>query len=103
MFGVVIPGRPIITEFQTIDPTKAISIIDYPATVAEITFFLLPNTPIPPGYGAILYFAVPPFNSWVLLGAVTANKPSGIFRTGWSTHEEVINAPVVQLGVSLEP
>lgn len=103
LFGLVIPGRPVITEFQTIDPTKAITIVEQPATVAEITFFLLPTTPIPPGYGAILYYAVPPFNNWVCIGAVDVSKPSGTFRTGWATHDEVRHCPVIQLGVSLEP
>lgn len=103
LFGIIIPGRPLITEFQLIDNTKAMTVIDYPASIAELTFFLLPNTPIPPGYGAILYYSIPPFQNWVLLGSVDPSKPSGIFRTGWATNEEVKGCPVVQLGVSLEP
>ncbi len=103
LFGLVIPGRPVITEFQLLDSMKAMTIVEQPATVADITFFLLPSTPIPPGYGAILYYATPPFNSWVLIGSVDPSKPSGVFRTGWATHDEVRHCPVVQLGVSLEP
>jgi len=103
LFGIVIPGRPVITEFQLLGSTKAITMVDQPSTVSEITFFLLPTTPIPAGFGAILYYSLPPFQSWELLGSVDPSKPSGVFRTGWSTHDEMKNCNVVQLGVSLEP
>lgn len=103
LFGVVVPGRPLITEFQQIDATKAITVLEHPASVSEITFFLLPTTVIPPGYGAILYFSTPPFQNWVLLGSVDPSKPSGTFRTAWATNEEVRGCQFVQLGVSLEP
>eukprot|EP01038_Epipyxis_sp_PR26KG_P016895 gene16895-23181_t len=103
LFGVLIPGRHIITDFQAVDNTKAISIIESPQLVSELSFFMLPSTPIPPGYGAILYYSLPPFTEWTLLGSVDPSKPSGIFRTGWTTNEQVVNSPVVQLGVSIEP
>ncbi len=103
LFGIVVPGRPVITEFQLVDSTKAMTMLEQPATVPELTFFLLPTTVIPPGYGAILYYSIPPFQNWVLIGSIDPAKPSGIFRTNWATNEEVRNCPVVQLGVSLEP
>jgi hypothetical protein len=74
LFGVVIPGRPVITEFQVIDEKKCITFIESPSTVTDITFFLLPPGCIPPGYGAILYYAVPPFTNWVLLGCIAQDK-----------------------------
>ena len=64
---------------------------------------MLPTTPIPPGYGAVLYYAQPPYENWTILGSITPEKPSGIFRTGFSTKEEMVGCPIVQLGVSLEP
>lgn len=103
LFGVVIPGRPLITEFQVVDATKAVAIVEQPASVTELTFFILPTTVIPPGYGAILYYSVPPFQNWILIGSVDPTKPSGIFRTNWATNEDVKLNPIVQLGVSLEP
>ncbi len=103
LFGVVIPGRPLITDFTLVDSTKAVALIEQPSFVNEITFFLLPSTSIPTGCGAILYYSVAPFQEWTLIGSVSPNKPSGIFRTGWSTKEDVKNHNVVQLGVSLEP
>lgn len=103
LFGIVIPGRPLITEFQVLDSTKAVTVVDYPTMVSELTFFLLPTTTIPPGFGAILYYSVHPFTEWSLIGSIDPSKPSGIFRTGWVTNEAVKASPVVQLGVSLEP
>jgi hypothetical protein len=105
LFGLVIPGRPLVTTFQVLDSTKAVSLLDNPGTVNELTFFLLPSNSniIPPGYGAILYYSIPPFQNWVLIGSVCNEKPSGIFRTSWSTNEEVRLQPLVQIGVALEP
>lgn len=103
LFGVVIPGRPLITDFQLVDSMKAVAPIEQPRFVNEITFFLLPTTPIPAGFGAILYYSVPPFLTWEIIGSVSPAKPSGIFRTGWATKEDVMNHSMVQLGVCLEP
>jgi Protein of unknown function (DUF775) len=86
-----------------VDATKAVVMIAEPATIPELTFFLLPSTPIPAGYGAVLYFSIPPFEHWVLIGSVTLDKPSGSFRTGFTTNEGLVGCPCIQLGVSLEP
>lgn len=37
-----------------------------------------------------------------VLGAVAAAKPSGVFRTGWPTNEQMQSCEVVRLGVSIE-
>ena len=99
LFGIIIPGRPLITEFQPVDATKAITVVEHPSIINEIAFFLLPTY----GYGAILYYSLPPFQNWILIGSIDLQKPSGIFRTNWSTNEDIKNTVVVQLGVSLEP
>lgn len=101
LYGVVIPGRPLITEFQPVSESKAISIIQSPGTCTEITFFLLPSSPCPPGFGCVLYFSIDQV-SWEILGAISPEKPSGTFRTGWPSNEVVVNAPFIYLGVSLE-
>jgi len=103
LFGIIIPGRQLITEFQPVDATKAITVVEHPSIINEITFFILPTSPIPYGYGAILYYSLPPFQNWILIGSIDLQKPSGIFRTNWSTNEDIKNTVVVQLGVSLEP
>ncbi|OQS02059.1 hypothetical protein THRCLA_05538 [Thraustotheca clavata] len=101
-FGMVIAGRPVLTDFAELSPTQYVIDIPYPAQVTDITFFLLPHSPVPPGFAAVLYFAVPQLQNWQLLGSVFAEKPSAIFRTSWPTHPDVVNQPVVQLGISIE-
>lgn len=104
LFGVVAAGRPVMTEFQTIDQSKAVTWLQDPTSIAELTFFLLPTTPVPQGHGALLYYSTPPnFDAWELLGAISPDKPSGVFRTGWPTNEGLVGCPCIQLGVSLEP
>lgn len=82
LFGCVVPGRPVITEFAPVSESKFITELACPTSVPDITYFMLPTAPIPEGYGAMLYYALPPFQSWELIGAVYPQKPSGIFRTG---------------------
>ena len=102
LFGVVAPGRPAIFDFQPVNETKAITVLQDPSSITEVTFFLLAGNVIPDGFGAMLYYSIPPFTNWETLGAISPSKPSGIFRTGWSTKEELIGCPIVQLGVALE-
>eukprot|EP00968_Pinguiococcus_pyrenoidosus_P001219 scaffold53_cov193-Pinguiococcus_pyrenoidosus.AAC.56 len=144
-FGVVVPGRPLITDFSPVDTQKAVALLEGeaasraladpfrlssrllcvtlmptsnsgwgltscfasafpdPADVEELTFFLLPSSPVPQGHGVVLYYsAPPPFESWEVLGAVFAEKPSGTFRTGAGWKEQLRGQPAVQLGISLE-
>jgi len=104
LFGVVVPGRPAMFDFRPVDSLKAIAFLENPCAVPEIAFFILASTPIPPGHGAILYYSTPPlFVDWVILGSVSLEKPSAIFRTGFPTNELLVGCPAVQLGVALEP
>ena len=102
LFGVVVPGRPVITEFQPLNETKAVAVLADPCSITEITFFLLPTSPVPPGGGAILYYSVDLVH-WEVVGSISPEKPSGIFRTGWPTKEDLQGCPAVHIGVSLEP
>ncbi|CAM9796497.1 unnamed protein product [Ectocarpus sp. 6 AP-2014] len=106
-FGIIVPGRPVIPEFRAIDSSKCVTEIVTPREVDELVFFLLPTSPVPPGQTAVLYFSVPTattgaFEHWEVLGALAANKPSGVFRTGWPTNEQMQSCGVVQLGISIE-
>ena len=101
-FGIVIPGRMVNTQFQALGPTRFVTQVMEPSQVTDLTFFILPNSPIPPGFAAVLYFAVPPFENWQVLGSVSYEKPSATLRTSWPTNPEVTQHNVVQLGVSIE-
>ena len=37
-----------------------------------------------------------------MIGSLSANKPSDIFRTGWSEDPELANCPMIQVGVAIE-
>lgn len=102
LFGVVVPGRPVITEFVPLSESKAVTTLPDPQSITELTFFMLPTTPCPPGFGCILYYSID-LSNWVLVGSVSPEKQSGIFRTGWPTNEQLAGCPAVHLGVSLEP
>ncbi|KAL3764157.1 hypothetical protein ACHAWU_003969 [Discostella pseudostelligera] len=138
LLGILIPGGVVRTDFAPSDAsgtkfTLALSGISGKdiASVSELVFFLLPGIPLPPDHGALLFWQVvstpasnamssTPFSAgastatttdFELVGAITNNKPSGVFRTGWATNETLstaINAPyssiiTINLGVSIEP
>ena len=140
LLGILIPGGVVRTDFTPSDSsgtkfTLALSGISGKdiASVSELVFFLLPGIPLPPDHGALLFWQVvstpssnvmssTPFSAaggattttttdFELVGAITNQKPSGVFRTGWATNETLstaINAPssstiTINLGVSIEP
>jgi hypothetical protein len=138
LLGILIPGGVVRTDFAPSDAsgtkfTLALSGISGKdiASVSELVFFLLPGIPLPPDHGALLFWQVvstpasnvmssTPFSAgastatttdFELVGAITNNKPSGVFRTGWATNETLsiaINSPysstiTINLGVSIEP
>uniref|UniRef100_A0A7S2LHT3 Hikeshi-like domain-containing protein n=1 Tax=Leptocylindrus danicus TaxID=163516 RepID=A0A7S2LHT3_9STRA len=107
-FGLVIPGRPVRTDFLPVDNTglKYTLQIDGAKSVSDLVLFLLPGSVIPPDYGAVLYFQVTSssHSGFELLGAVANSRQSGVFRTGWGQHEEVLRSTdgLITLGLSLE-
>ena len=79
-FGLVIPGRPILVNFEMVDPTKCAATIERPGEVAEICFFLTPSgAQLPPDKCAVLYLSLDGA-AWTLLGTLSLAKPSGLFR-----------------------
>ena len=83
--GLVVPGRPMEYNFQVLSEDKAVCALQYPASIHEITFFLLPSSPaLPPGHGAVVYYSSPPTDGqlqgvagsgtteWQVLGAIHA-------------------------------
>ena len=79
-FGLVIPGRPILVNFEMVDPTKCAATIERPGEVAEICFFLTPSgAQLPPDKCAVLYLSRDGA-AWPLLGTLSLAKPSGLCR-----------------------
>lgn len=80
MFGVIISGRPVLTEPQTISQTQfAFTIPSIPA-FSHIVVFLLPGTTLPDGTAAAVYAQLPGSTEFKLLGAIANEKPSAIFK-----------------------
>lgn len=96
-----------------------------PGLIGELALFLLPGAAIPPGLGGAcisavdcpcalipsvslsppastppvtVYFSFPPYSGWDVLGVLTADSPSAMFRTNWPSTPEFAAAPVVQVG-----
>lgn len=119
MFGVIISGRPVLTEAQTISPTQlAFSIPSTPA-FSHIVVFLLPGNALPSDSAAAVYAQLPSSTEFTFLGAIANEKQSAIFKInnkniGIHTSAGVDDAMTddsaapmaggnITLGISLEP
>ena len=98
-FGVVAPGRPVVSNFVMVDSAKCTALVERPADICELCFFLLPRCALPPATCAVLYFSADD-GAWTVLGSLSAEKPSGIFRL--PPHLGA-GAAVARVGVALEP
>jgi hypothetical protein len=120
LLGFVVPGGPVRTDFVPADEsgTKYTLTLRTPGdlplpltTISEVVCFLLPNAPLSPQQGILLYWQLSSpgkeATGFELLGSITHERPSAIFRTGWSHNETLLNehqhSPVVTLGISVEP
>ncbi|KNB41877.1 hypothetical protein JH06_4596 [Blastocystis sp. subtype 4] len=99
-FVLIVPGLPMITQFQQIDTTKFVTILPNPSSISEICFSVVSGISIP-DCGIALYFSFNGGSTWSILGTVTTSIPSGIFRTGWKTMG-VSHLETVSIGISLE-
>ena len=99
--GVVIAGRPLLHEWTQVGDKLMLDVL-HPSTVNELSFFMLPGAQLPQGMGVALYYSLPPYELWNILGAVHEGAPSGVFRTGWKGR--FANQSItLRLGVSVEP
>ncbi|KAL6306867.1 DUF775-domain-containing protein [Sparassis latifolia] len=79
MFGCLVAGRLLQTNLQQVDDTHAIFELPAASTINHICVFLLGNVPFPEGYGATVHFHWPG-RGFQLLGMLSNDKPSAIFR-----------------------
>ncbi|KAF2708881.1 DUF775-domain-containing protein [Pleomassaria siparia CBS 279.74] len=123
MFGVVVSGRPILTEPQAISQTQFAFTIPSIPSFSHIVVFLLPGTTLPDGTAAAVYAQLPGSADFKLLGAIANEKPSAIFKInnkaggpaggGLGDEDAMVDedaptlaggaAPVLALGISVEP
>ncbi|KAF5384175.1 hypothetical protein D9615_003162 [Tricholomella constricta] len=119
MFGCCVAGRLLQTNIQQIDETHAYFELPNASTINHLTVFLLGTVPFPDGYGATVHFYWPG-KGFLLLGMLSNEKPSAIFRLRGSfiessaslaSHTAFSSAPTADagtdvtavLGLAIEP
>nr|CAG4650468.1 EOG090X0D82 [Sida crystallina] len=116
MFGLIVSGRLVQTEFQQAGETQFVAMVLDADNINHIVIFLTGTQAFPEGLGGSVYFswpdpAAPP--SWQYLGFISNSKPSAIFKiTKLKTNADQRNAPIfgqglishnAQIGISIEP
>ena len=129
MLGCLVAGRLVQTDPLRVSGDKFVfNLADY-ESVNHVVVFLLGTEPFPPGTGGAVYFSFPDPAAggqvWQLLGFITNEKPSAIFRIsglkagdaggahpfgamGASSSSSFSSSPspavsMAQVGVSVEP
>lgn len=118
MFGCLVAGRLVQTDAVQVAADKFVfNLPDY-ENVNHVVVFMLGTVPFPAGMGGAVYFSFPDPASgggpvWQLLGFITNDKPSAIFKiSGLKAGEGgahpfgatmAASPSVAQVGVSVEP
>ncbi|KAH7130459.1 hypothetical protein B0J11DRAFT_252367 [Dendryphion nanum] len=80
MFGVIVSGRPVLTDSQPVSETQFAFSIPSQPSFSHIVVFLLPGTSLPDGTAAAVYAQLAGSSEYKLLGAIANEKPSAIFK-----------------------
>ncbi|CBX93774.1 hypothetical protein IAQ61_003661 [Plenodomus lingam] len=119
-FGVIVSGRPILTDAQVVSQTQFAFQIASQPPFSHIVVFLLPGITLPDGTAAAVYAQLPGASEFQLLGAIANEKPSAIFKVnskaggpaggGLGDTDAMVddavsdgNAVPLALGISVEP
>ncbi|KAI0689768.1 DUF775-domain-containing protein [Cerioporus squamosus] len=94
MFGCLVAGRPLQTNLQQIDETHAIFELPAAGSINHVCVFLLGTVPFPEGFGATVHFFWPG-KGFQLLGMLSNEKPSAIFRLRGTYSAQSTNAHAV--------
>ncbi|KAF8545199.1 hypothetical protein BDD12DRAFT_915045 [Trichophaea hybrida] len=105
MFGCIVAGRAVQTNLQTLTPTQFTFSIPSPGSINHLVIFLLPDTILPPTHAATVHIRFPSQPTFQLLGAISAAKPSAIFRVRGIVDGAAMmdQSGDVTLGISVEP
>lgn len=80
MFGLVVAGRLVQTDIQQVDDNRFLFSIPQADSANHIVLFLTGAVPFPDGYAATVHFQWADRPDWKLLGMLSNDKPSAIFR-----------------------
>jgi hypothetical protein len=123
MFGVIVSGRPVLTNAQAISDTQFAFQISSIPSFSHIVVFLLPGITLPDDTAAAVYAQLPNTTDFKLLGAIANEKPSAIFKLngkaggpaggGVGDDDAMVDedtpatqngvVPALALGISVEP
>lgn len=133
-FGLIVPGGPVRQDFVAVDEThqkfalelnlEGSSMLEVGA-IHELVVFLgaaAANELKASGKGCLVYWRIacevpggtmsgrpPLLSGFELLGSLSPDRPSAVFRTGWSEHDTILSIPPtarplgITIGLSLEP
>lgn len=79
-FGIILPGRPVLTNPVIISPTQTAFTFPSIPTFSHIVVFLLPGTVLPDDTLAGVYVQHPGSAAFDFLGAIGTEKQSAIYR-----------------------
>ncbi|KAI8342264.1 hypothetical protein BC941DRAFT_412292 [Chlamydoabsidia padenii] len=99
MFGCIAAGRLVQTNLQQVDVNKYIFELSDAQSINHLVVFLLGNIPFEPGFAATVHLLWPN-KDWQLLGGLSNEKASAIFRIRGTG--QTIGQPAT-LGISIEP
>uniref|UniRef100_A0ACB8FFZ1 Uncharacterized protein n=1 Tax=Sphaerodactylus townsendi TaxID=933632 RepID=A0ACB8FFZ1_9SAUR len=83
MFGCLVAGRLVQTAAQQVAQDKFVFDLPNYESINHVVVFMLGTVPFPKGMGGSVYFCYPDETGvavWQLLGFVTNEKPSAIFK-----------------------
>ncbi|KNZ63506.1 hypothetical protein VP01_1134g1 [Puccinia sorghi] len=79
-FACIIPSRPVQTQFTHLPPDRFVFQFSNPDAINHLVVFLTGVVPLPDDYGASIHFQFAGKPEWHLLGMISGEKPSAIFR-----------------------
>ncbi|ESO99580.1 hypothetical protein LOTGIDRAFT_141873 [Lottia gigantea] len=118
MFGVLVSGRLPQTDCQQVGETQFMFNIPEADNINHVVVFMTGQTAFPQNLGGAVYFSWPSpsgATSWILLGHISNNKPSAIFKItklkgnsilySSNTHPfgQSSASHLAQIGISVEP
>ncbi|XP_064634049.1 protein Hikeshi-like [Lineus longissimus] len=83
MFGILVAGRLVQTEFIQTSETQFLFNIPDADSINHIVVFMTGQVPFPDTMGGAVYFSWPSADGtpgWQLIGHITNSKPSAIFK-----------------------
>ncbi|CEG84432.1 hypothetical protein RMATCC62417_18235 [Rhizopus microsporus] len=101
MFGCIAAGRLVQTNLQQVDVNKYVFELADAQNINHIVVFLLGTIPFEPGYAATVHLLWPN-KEWQLLGGLSNEKASAIFRLKSTTTTPMVPTSAT-LGISIEP